>query len=177
VRNIAPVGLNRMAASWSENLICFATAIIEFCLIHNWRRTTGEVMALTHKLDPLYWGKRAADVRAEASNIKDPVLQDLMNGFADQYEKLARTGQEVLERAGVVLEKAKPGIPEAPKLQEPLTVEEASPPVTLNENELALELKKRLQALAARVASNDSAVNRAGAGQKQSSPQLARTMR
>src|SRR5215472_2731787 len=113
-------------------------------------------MALTHRQDPLYWRNRATDVRAEASNIKDPVLQDLMNGFADQYEKLARTGQEVLERAGVVLEKAKPGIPEAPKLQEPLTVEEASPPVTLNENELALELKKRLQALAARVAASAS---------------------
>ena len=125
-------------------------------------------MALTHTLDPLYWRKRAAHVRAEASEIKDPELQGLMNGFADQYEKLAQTGQEVLERAGPVLEKAKACTPpDAPKLQEPLTVEGASPPATLKENELALELKKRLQALAARVAasaSNDSAVNRAGAG-------------
>jgi len=124
-------------------------------------------MTLTHRLDPLYWRNRAADVPAEISKIKDPVLQGLMNGFADQYEKLAQTGQEVLERAGAVLEKAKACTPDAPKLQEPLTVEGASPPATLKENELALELKKRLQALAARVAasaSNDSAVNRAGAG-------------
>ena len=129
-------------------------------------------MTLTHRLDPLYWRKRAADVRAEVSKIKDPVLQDLMNGFADQYEKLAQTGQEVLERAGAVLEKANARTPDAPKLQEHLTVEEASPPVTLNENEIARELKKRLQASAARVAasaSNDSAVK--------PSPQLARTMR
>ena len=124
-------------------------------------------MTLTHRLDPLYWRNRAADVPAEISKIKDPVLQGLMNGFADQYEKLAQTGQEVLERAGAVLEKANARTPDAPKLQEPLTVEGASPPATLKENELALELKKRLQALAARVAasaSNDSAVNRAGAG-------------
>ena len=109
-------------------------------------------MALTHRLDPLYWRKRAADVRAEAPKIKDPVLQGLMNGFADQYEKLAQTGQAVLERAGAVLEKARAGAPDGPKPQEPLTVQEASSPVTLNENEIALELRKRLQASAARAA-------------------------
>ena len=99
----------------------------------------------------------------------DRVLGVVMELAAEVYALRERlhTVERLLERAGAVLEKAKACTPDAPKLQEPLTVEGASPPATLKENELALELKKRLQALAARVAasaSNDCAVNRAGAG-------------
>jgi hypothetical protein len=50
---------------------------------------------MPYKLDPLYWGKRAADVRAEASRFQDPEARRVMLKIADDYEFFAQLGQRL----------------------------------------------------------------------------------
>jgi hypothetical protein len=55
-------------------------------------------------VEALYWANRAEDVRGEARNMKDPVARECMGLFAQEYERLARGKQQILERRKAALD-------------------------------------------------------------------------
>jgi len=46
--------------------------------------------------DPEYWRARAAEARAQASEMRDPIAQRMLLGIADNYDQLAEQ-QELLK--------------------------------------------------------------------------------
>jgi len=44
--------------------------------------------------DPEHWRQRAQEARAMAAQMNDPISRAMMEGVADDYEKLARRAEE-----------------------------------------------------------------------------------